>query len=60
MYIRDYSSRGSIFFPLREVPILKMDAIDENWHSFQLSPFEMCNYFSVLAMQRSGYAIDLG
>ena len=38
----------SKLFPLREVPILKRDAIEENRCLFQLSPFEVRNFFSVL------------
>ena len=33
----------------KEVPILKRDAIEENHWLFQLSPFDVCNLFSVLA-----------
>ena len=34
----------SEFFSLREVPILKRDAIEENHCLFQLSPFDVCNW----------------
>ena len=40
---------GSKFFPLREVPIMKRDAIVLNHCSIQYSPFDMHTFFSVLA-----------
>ena len=40
---------GSKFFPLREVPILKRGAFEENHYLFLLSPFVVRNFFSVLA-----------
>ena len=39
---------GSEFVPLREVPILKRDAIEENNCLIQ-SPLDVRNFFSVLA-----------
>ena len=39
----------SKFFPLREVPILKRDTIEENHCLIQYSPFDVRNLFSVLA-----------
>ena len=42
-------SRGSEFFPLREVPILKRDAIEENNCLFQQSPLDVRTFFGVLA-----------
>ena len=45
--IKNYS--GSKFFPIREVPILKRDAIEEKHCSIQYSPFDVRNFFSVLA-----------
>ena len=33
------------------VPILKRDSIDENHNLSQLSPFDVRNYFSILALQ---------
>ena len=47
----------SKFVPFREVPILKRGAIDENHWSFQLSPFVVSDYFSVLAMSMLSLAI---
>ena len=44
--IRSY---GSKFFPLIEVPISKWDAIEENNCLIQESPFDMRNFFGVLA-----------
>ena len=49
-----YIALGSKFFPLREVPILKKDAIEENHCLFQLPPFDVRNFFSVLAMPLIG------
>ena len=43
-------SSGSKFFPLREFPIMKRDAIEENHCLVQLSPFDVLTFFSVLAM----------
>ena len=40
---------GSKFFPLREVPILKRDAIEDNNCFIQLSPFDVRSLFSALA-----------
>ena len=40
---------GSKFLPIREVPILKRDAIEENHCLIQLSPFHVRNFFSILA-----------
>ena len=39
----------SLFFPLREVPILKRDTIEENHCLIQESPFDVRNFFSILA-----------
>ena len=49
---KGFAPSGSKFFPLREVPILKTDAIEENHSFIQLSPFDVRNFF-----QRSGYSI---
>ena len=40
---------GSKFFPLRVVPILKRDAIEVNHCLVQYSPFDVRNFFSILA-----------
>ena len=40
---------GSKIFPLREVPILKRDAIEEHHCLVQKSPFDVRNFFRVLA-----------
>ena len=40
----EFTPSESKFFSLREVPISKRDAIEEN-----LSPFDVCNFFSILA-----------
>ena len=37
------------FFPLREIPILKRDTIEENHCLIQKSPFDVHNFFSILA-----------
>ena len=37
------------FFPLREVPISKRDAIEENQWLIQKSPFDVRDFFGVLA-----------
>ena len=44
-----HTIRNCSFFPLREVPILKRDAIEENHCSIQESTFDVRNFFSVLA-----------
>ena len=46
---KEFPPSGSKFFPFREVPILKRDAIEDNNCLIQLSPFDMCNLFSILA-----------
>ena len=46
---KEFAPSGSKFFPLREVPILKRDAIGENHCLILLSPFDVRNFFSVLA-----------
>ena len=38
-----------MFFPLREVPILKRDTNEENHCLIKLFPFDVRNFFSVLA-----------
>ena len=40
--------------PLREVPILKRDPIEENNYLIQLSPFDVRNLFRVLATPNVG------
>ena len=47
---KEFAPSGSKFFPLREVPILKKNAIEKNHCLIQLSPFDMRTFFSVLAM----------
>ena len=42
-------SSGSKFFPLREVPISKRDIIVENHCLIQRYPFDVRNFFKVLA-----------
>ena len=39
----------SKFFPLSDVPILKMDAIEEKHCLIRWSPFVVRNFFGVLA-----------
>ena len=46
---KEFASAGSKFFPIREVPILKRDRIEENHDLIQWSPFDVCNFSSVLA-----------
>ena len=46
---KEFAPIGSEFFPLIEVPILKMDAIEVNHCLVQYSPFDVRNFFSVLA-----------
>ena len=46
---KNFAPSGSKFFPLREVPILKRDAIEENHCLVRLSPFDAHSFFSVLA-----------
>ena len=46
---REFAPFGSKFFPLREVQNLKRDVIEENHCLFQLSPFDVRHFFSVLA-----------
>ena len=48
-YGKEFAPRGSKFFPLREVPILKRDAIEENHCMVQYSPFDVLTFFSILA-----------
>ena len=54
---KDFAPSGSKFFPLREVPILKREVNEENNCRIQLSPFDVHNFFSILAtlivLQRS-------
>ena len=57
---KEFAPIGSKFFPFREVPILKRDAIEVNHYLVQYSPFVVRNFFSVLAtplnrLQRSIY-----
>ena len=49
---KEFAPFGSKFFPLRDVPIFKRDAIEENHCFFQLSPFDVCNLFSILAKDK--------
>ena len=44
-----FASRGSKFFPLGGVAILKRDALEESNYLVQKYPFDMRNFFSVLA-----------
>ena len=47
---KEFAPSGSKFFPLREVPIMKKDAIEGN-HCLILSPpFDVRNCFSVLSI----------
>ena len=46
---KEFAPSGSISFPLREVFILKKDAIEENHYLIQQPPFDVRNIFSVLA-----------
>ena len=46
----EFAPSGSKFFSLREVPIMKRDAIELNHCLMQYSPFNVCTLFSVLAM----------
>ena len=48
-YRKEFAPSGSKLFPLREVPILKRDAIEEKRCLIQKSPFDVCNFFSFLA-----------
>ena len=50
LILKERICSGSEFFPLRKVPILKRDAIEENNCLIQLPPFDVYNIFSVLAM----------
>ena len=52
---KQFAPSGSEFFPLREVPILKRDAIEKNHCSFQVSPVDVRNFISVLATPFSVY-----
>ena len=45
-----FAPSRSKFFPLREVPILKRDVIEENHCLIQKSPFGVGSFFSILAM----------
>ena len=47
-YRKEFAPFRSKFFPLKEVPILKSDAIEENHFLIQLSPFDVHNLFSIL------------
>ena len=47
-YRKEFAPFGSKFLSLREVPILKRDTIEENHCLFQLSPFDVRNFFSEL------------
>ena len=44
-----HTIRNCKFFPLRVVPILKRDAIEVNHCLVQYSPFDVRNFFSILA-----------
>ena len=46
---KEFAPSGSKFFPIREVPIMKRDAIEENHCLIQQSSFDVSNFFSVLA-----------
>ena len=46
---KEFAPSGSKFFPLRVVPILKRDAIEVNHCLVQYSPFDVHNFFSILA-----------
>ena len=48
-YRKEFALSGSKFFPLREGPIMKRDAVEENHCLLQKSPFDVRNFFSVLA-----------
>ena len=48
---KEFAAFGSKLFTLREVPILKRDAIEENHCLVQYSPFDVREFFSsILAM----------
>ena len=46
---KKFAPSGSKFFPLREVPILKRDVIEENYNLIQKSPFDVRNILSIPA-----------
>ena len=48
-YRKEFAPSVSKFFPLREVPVLKRDEIEDNNLLIKLSPFDVRNLFSVLA-----------
>ena len=41
---KEFAPSGSKFFPFREVPIMKRDAIGENHGLIQSSPFDVRNF----------------
>ena len=53
--IKEFAPSGSKLFSLREVPIMKRDAIELNLSLIQLSPFDVHNFFSVLATPMHAY-----
>ena len=52
LFKEKFASSGSNFCPLREVPVMKMDAFEDN-HCLSSSLLLMCVFF-----QRSGYATE--
>ena len=52
---KEIAHRGSGFFPFREVPILKKDAIELNHCLIRRSVFDVRNFFSVLATPLVSY-----
>ena len=46
---KEFARSGKEFFPFREVPIMKWEGIEENHCLIQNSPFDVRNFFSVLA-----------
>ena len=51
---------GSEFFSLREVYILKMNTIVENYCLIKWSPFDVRNFFSVVATPLQSMDVDEG
>ena len=51
---------GSEFFSLREVYILKMNAIVENYCLIKWSPFDVRNFFSAVATPLQSMDVDEG
>ena len=48
---KEFAPLGSKFLPFKEVAILKKDANEENHCFIQKSPFDVRNFFIVLAKQ---------